>query len=33
MEFNVILGMDELSACHAYVDCCEKRVIFRMKGI
>ena len=33
MEFDIILGMDWLSACRAYVDCCEKRVIFRMKGI
>ena len=33
MEFDVILGMNWLSACHAYVDCYEKRVIFRMKGI
>ena len=33
MEFDVILGMDWLSACHAYVDCREKRVIFRMNEI
>jgi len=33
MEFDVILGMDWLSACHAYVDSSEKRVIFRMKEI
>jgi len=33
MEFDIILGMDRLAACHAYVDCCENRVIFRMKGI
>jgi len=32
MEFDVIFGMDWLSACHAYVDYYEKKVIFMMKG-
>ena len=30
MEFDVILGMDWLPACYAYVDCCEKRLIFQL---
>jgi len=33
MEFDVILGIDWLSACCAYVDCYGKRIIFRMEEI
>jgi len=33
MEFDVISGMDWLSACHAHADCCGKRITFRMEGI
>ena len=31
MEYDIILGKDRLSTCHAYVDCHQKRVIFKMK--
>ena len=33
IEFDVILGMDWLSACCAHVDCGGKRIIFKMEGI
>jgi len=33
MEFDVILGMDWLSACGAHVDCNKKRIIFKMEGV
>jgi len=33
MEFDVILGMDWLSAYSAHVNCSEKIIIFKIKGI
>ena len=33
MEFDVILGMDWLSACDAHVDCNRKRIIFKIEGV
>ncbi|RVX02879.1 Retrovirus-related Pol polyprotein from transposon 17.6 [Vitis vinifera] len=31
-DFDVILGMDWLASCHAFVDCFEKRVTFSIPG-
>ena len=33
IEYNVILGMDWLSTCHAHVDCHQKRVTFNIEGV
>jgi len=33
MKFDIILGVDWLSACSVHVDCGGKRIIFRMKEI
>ena len=33
MEYNVILGMDWLSTCHAHVDCHQKWVTFKIEGV
>jgi len=33
MKFNVILGMDWLSAYSTHVDCSRKRIIFKMEGV
>ena len=31
-DFDVILGMDWLAVYHAFVDCHEKKVVFRIPG-
>ena len=33
MEYDVILGMDWLSACCAKINCPQKRIIFKMDGV
>ena len=33
MKYNAILGMDWLSTHHAPIDCHQKRVTFKVKGI